>query len=90
MSGKEQKIFHGAGLEKHQNFKAWWDEARKLEEPPSPAEFLLHFGVPSDLVVEACWNILHGVVSLLDDGDHLDFPAVGPGEVDYFVQNFKR
>ena len=44
-ANNEPHTFHGVGIDRQKHFQEWWSKARQHEEPPSPFDFLVNFGL---------------------------------------------
>jgi hypothetical protein len=53
-----QTRFHGVGAECDPKYQQWWAERRHGEEPPNPAEVLLRFGIPLEVIQSMFWNMM--------------------------------
>lgn len=80
---ENNNAFHGIGLEYDQRFREWWSVARQSEEPPSPDDFLMNFGIRPKAVQEILFNAAKE--NCPPDGDD---QYAGPGAIHYFSTHY--
>jgi hypothetical protein len=79
-----ETAFFGRGLELDREFKEWWNEVRKSEEPPSPKVFLEKFGFPRRTTRNIFCRLL-GSLATKDEGYDCS-----PGTIHYYATHFKH